>query len=532
MADTTKFKVLVSDKLSNKGLDVLKDFHVDVKTGLSEDELVSIIGQYDALLVRSETKVTAKILQVADKLKIIGRAGVGVDNIDVIAATKKGVIVCNSPEGNTIAAAEQTFALLMSMARNIPQAHASLQKGEWKRSQFTGVELAGKTLGVVGLGKIGKRVVRYAQGVGMEILGFDPYVSDEQARQLGIKLMTLDDVLQTADFLTFHIPKTKETQNLIDKKKINSMKDGVYIVNCARGGIIVEADLRDALESGKVKAAAVDVFEVEPILDGNPLIGAKNIITTPHLGASTAEAQENVAIDVAQQVCSVLNGGEASAAVNIPSLRRDLLDPVKGFMGLAEKLGLFMSQLIKDESISDVEISYIGEVADKEVAPLNLAILKGLLNYLEKGLVNFVNAETVARERGIKVKETKSTNGEDYRNLIHLKVKTSKASYDIGGTVFEDMGDVFVLINGLPVNLKPIGLILVVPNEDKPGIVGKIGTILGGSGVNIASMQVGRVKKAGSSIMLLNIDQSISEDVITTIEGLSEINGNVRLVQL
>jgi D-3-phosphoglycerate dehydrogenase len=526
------YKVLVADKLSNKGIEILQGFQVDVKTGLSEDELVAIIGDYDAMLVRSETKVTAKILQAAKKLQIIGRAGVGVDNIDIPAATKKGVIVCNSPEGNTIAAAEQTFALLMSMARNIPQAHASLQKGEWNRSLFTGIELAGKTLGVIGLGKIGKRVIRYAQGVGMDILGYDPYVSEEQAQQLGIKLMGLDDVLSKSDFITFHIPKTKETQHMIDKNKIASMKDGVYIVNCARGGIIVEADLRDALGSGKVKAAAIDVFEFEPIQEGNPLIGAKNIITTPHLGASTAEAQENVAIDVAQQVVSVLNGGEASAAVNIPSLRRELLDPVKGFMGLAEKLGLFMSQMIKDESISDVEIGYTGKVADKEVAPLNLAILKGLLDYLEKGQVNFVNAETVARERGIKVKESKSAGADDYRSLIHLKVKTSKSSYDIGGTVFEEIGDVVVLLNGLQINLKPAGFILVVPNEDKPGIIGKIGTILGEQGVNIASMQVGRVKKAGSAIMLVNVEREVDDRVISSIEALSEINGKVRLVHL
>ena len=380
------YKVLVSDKLSTKGIDILKDeFQVDLKLGLSEDEILSIIGDYDAMLVRSETKVTAKIIEAANKLRIIGRAGVGVDNIDVPAATKKGIIVCNSPEGNTIAAAEHSFALLMSMARNIPFAHASLQKGEWKRSQFTGVELAGKKLGVVGLGKIGKRVVRYAQGVGMEILGYDPYINEEYSRQLGIKLMGLDGLLKTADFITFHIPKTKETQNLINKDKFAIMKDGVYIVNCARGGIIVEKDLAEAVISGKVRAAAVDVFEVEPIVEGNVLLGVKNLITTPHIGASTEEAQENVAIDVAQQVRSVLTGGEANAAVNIPSLRRELLDPVRQLMGLGEKLGLFMSQLIRDESISDVEIEYTGEVAEKEVAPLNLAILKGLLNYLQNG---------------------------------------------------------------------------------------------------------------------------------------------------
>ncbi|MDD5455595.1 MAG: hydroxyacid dehydrogenase [Candidatus Margulisbacteria bacterium] len=312
-----KKKILVSDKLSSKGIDLIKDqFEVDVKPGLSEDELTAIINNYEALLVRSETKVTARILAAANNLKIIGRAGVGVDNIDIPAATKKGIIVVNSPEGNTIAAAEHSLALLLGITRNIPFAHNSMQKGEWKRGEFTGVELFGKKLGVIGLGKIGRRVVSYAQCMGMQIMGFDPYINEEYLKQLGIKIYPLDEVLSQADYITFHIPKTKETQHMIDKKKFRIMKKGVYIINCARGGIIVEQDLKEAVESGIVKGAAVDVYEEEPIKPDNVLLGVKNIITTPHIGAATEEAKENVAIDVVEQVRDVLNGGEARSAVN------------------------------------------------------------------------------------------------------------------------------------------------------------------------------------------------------------------------
>ncbi|MEK6557142.1 MAG: phosphoglycerate dehydrogenase, partial [Candidatus Margulisiibacteriota bacterium] len=437
----------------------------------------------------------------------------------------------NSPEGNTIAAAEQTFALLMAMARNIPKAHVSVQKGEWNRSQFTGVELAGKTLGVVGLGKIGKRVVRYAQGIGMSIVGYDPYVSEEHASQLGIQLLNLDDLLKRADFITFHIPRTKETQNLIDKNKIEMMKDGVYIVNCARGGIIVEKDLRAALESGKVRGAAVDVFEVEPILPDNPLIGAKNIITTPHLGASTMEAQENVAIDVAQQIKSVLSGGEASAAVNIPSLRRELLEPVKVFMVLAEKLGLFVGQLLADEPIETVELVYHGQLTSLNVAPLNLAVLKGLLGHLEPGAVNFVNAEILARERGIRVQETKLPIEDDYKNLIVVKVKTKSSQHEVGGTIFEDIGEAIVQINQLKVSVLPEGILLVIPNEDCPGIIGKIGSVLGQNNINIANMQVGRVKKGANAVMLVSVDQNVDAQVIKELETVPEVRGKIRLVR-
>ena len=526
-------KVLISDKLSGKGLELLqKHFQVDMKTGLSEDQLCEIIGDYDAMLVRSETKVTAKIIEKANKMKIIGRAGVGVDNIDVPAATKKGIIVVNSPEGNTIAAAEHSFALLMSMTRNIPAAHNSAQKGEWKRTQFTGIELFGKTLGVVGLGKIGKRVARYGAGFGMNVIGYDPMLNEAVAEQLGIKLLKLEEVLRSADYISFHIPKNKETLHLIDKSKFAMMKDGVFIVNCARGGIIVEADLKEAVESGKVKAAAVDVFEEEPIKPDNVLLGVKNIITTPHIGASTEEAQENVAIDVAEQVCDVLQGRQAKAAVNIPSLKPELLDPVKKFMSLAEKLGLIVSQIVGADAATIIEITYQGDLAGKEIHALNLAVVKGFLYPIVQEAVNFVNAEIIAAERGLNIKATQSTGPSDYKNAITVKVETKESEVEVTGSSFEDIGDVVVSINGFKVNLIPEGLILFVPNNDKPGIIGKIGSLLGENKINIASMQVGREAKGGNAVMLVTVDQSVPDALIAGIEKLSEIRGKVKQIQI
>lgn len=529
----SKMKVLISDKLSKQGINVLSDdFVVDINTGLSETQLVEIIGNYDALIVRSQTKVTEKIIKAASKLKIIGRAGVGVDNIDVMAATKKGIIVVNSPEGNTIAAAELAFALLLSMARNIPFAHASLQKGEWKRSDFKGIELYGKYLGVIGLGKIGSRVVKYAKTMGMDVFGYDPYVNYEYAKKIGVTLTPLDEIIENADFLSFHIPKNEETYHLVDKDKFNIMKDGVMIVNAARGGIIVEKDLKDAVASGKIRAASVDVFENEPIAEGHVLLQQDRIITTPHIGAVTEEAQENVAIDVAEQINIVLAGGQARSAVNIPSLKQEILDPVKDFIGLSVKLGTFAAQLAHREAINKIEIEYKGELASKNVAPLKLAVLKGILFSVVREEVNFVNAEIIAKDRDISTVEIKYEDVSDYKNLISVNINTGKNIYMVSGTTFEDIGDMIVAINSQKINVKPEGRFLIVPNDDQPGIIGKIGTVLGDNKVNIANMLVGRESKGGNAIMIVSVDQNVDKDIIAQLESFAGIRGTIKQVSL
>jgi D-3-phosphoglycerate dehydrogenase / 2-oxoglutarate reductase len=524
-------KILISDKLSEKGVVLLrKKYQVDVNTGLSEEEIIKIIPDYDAMIVRSQTKVTSKIIEAAKKMKIIGRAGVGVDNIDVNSATQKGIIVVNSPEGNTIAAAEHSFALLLSITRNIPNAHISLQKGEWNRSKFTGTEVMGKTLGVIGLGKIGRKVVSYAQGMGMNVIGYDPYITEDFANQIGVSLFSLDDVLKQSDYLTVHVPKTKETQSLINKEKFSIMKDGVFIVNCARGGIIDEKDLREAALSGKVGAAAIDVFTEEPIVKDNPLLGVENIITTPHLGAATNEAQVNVAIDVAEQIYDVLDGGQARSAVNIISLNPEQLKHVKPFMGISEKIGSFLGQMIKEEAIKTVEITYSGSLIDKDVSVLRLSILKGLLSMVEQGLVNFVNANLITQERGIKVIETKTQETHNYKNIIYVKVTTNKNEYNIGGTYFEDIGDAIVVLNSQKINIIPEGNMLIVSNNDKPGIIGAIATILGENNINIAGMQVGREKRGGNAVMVLSVDQDVSEEILVLISKEKDIRGDVKQV--
>ncbi len=518
-------KVLIADKAAKEGIEALKSagFDVDIKTGLNEQQLIDIIADYDGMMVRSETKVTPKIIDSMKKMKIIGRAGVGVDNIDVSAATKKGIVVVNSPEGNTIAAAEHTFAMLMSLARNIPQAAASMKLKKWEKSRFIGTELYGKTLGVVGAGKIGSRVISYAQAFGMKVVVFDPFVTEEYAKKLGVEVKSLDDVIKTADFITFHIPKNKETLHLINKEKISTMKDGVRLVNVARGGIIDENDLKEALISKKVAAAALDVFEVEPLAE-NIFAELDNVITTPHLGASTLEAQVNVAVDVAEQIIAVLNGEPAKAAVNIPAMRPDLLGPVKPFLPLTEKLGKFAAQLIKGP-ISDVEISYLGEISGHEVAPLTVAVLKGVFEAALGDSVNLVNATLVAKERGVNVKEIKSDNAESFSNLISVKVCSDKDSKTVAGTVFGSYGERIVKIDNFSTDVAPNGFMLITSHTDKPGIIGKVGTLLGDSKINIASMDVGRESIGGKAVMVLSVDNLISEDIIkkvNKIEGITD----------
>ena len=516
-------KVLAMDKTAEEGLRLLREagIEVDSRSGLSEDELVKVIPEYDALIVRSETKVTSKIIEAGKNLKIIGRAGVGVDNIDLATATKNGVIVVNSPEGNTVAAAEHTWAMLLAMARQIPQAHAKLKAGIWDKKSFKGVEVLNKTLGIIGLGKIGRRVASYALGMGMKVIAHDPFVTSDYAKGLGVELVDFERVIKESDFITFHVPKTKETLGMVNAQTIAKMKKGVRIVNVARGGIVDEKALYEALKSGHIAAAALDVFEKEPLPADSPLLTLDNIVVTPHLGASTVEAQVNVAIDVAEQIIEVLKGGAARSAVNIPSMKPELLAPVRSYLSISEKIGSFAAQIVRG-AIAKVEVEYSGEVAEHDVSPLTTIILKGMLTPMLDVKVNFVNAPLVAKERGIEVVESKRKEIKDFASLILLRVKTEKETREVGGTVFAGVGDRIVMIDGFRVDAVPDGYMLILSNIDKPGMIGKVGTYLGQHNVNIAAMDVGRIKIGEKAVMVLNVDNPVSEDLLF---GLTKIDG-------
>jgi D-3-phosphoglycerate dehydrogenase len=518
-------KVLAMDKCAEEGLKIIRDagIEVDSKAGLSEDEIVKIIPAYDALIVRSETKATPRIIEAGKNLKIIARAGVGVDNIDLPTATKNGVIVVNSPEGNTVAAAEHTWAMLLSMARSIPQAHCKLKTGVWDKKSFKGVEVLNKTLGVIGLGKIGRRVASYALGMGMRVIGSDPFVTADYAKSLGVELKTVDEVIKEADFITFHVPKTKETAGMINAQAIAKMKKGVRLVNVARGGIIDEKALYDALKSKQVAGAALDVFEKEPT-ESSPLFELDNIVVTPHLGAATVEAQINVAVDVSEQIIEVLKGGAARSAVNIPSMKPELITPVRPYLGIAEKLGSLAAQIVKG-AVARVEVEYAGEIAANDVSPLTTIVLKGLLTPMLDVKVNYVNAPLVAKDRGIEVVESKNKEGRDFASLISLTIKTEKETRQVGGTVFAGVGDRLVSIDGFRVDAVPEGYMLILSNIDKPGMIGKVGTFLGQHDINIAAMDVGRVKVGEKAVMVINVDSPVPDSTLQTLTRTSGISG-------
>jgi D-3-phosphoglycerate dehydrogenase len=524
-------KVLVSDPIAKEGIELLQQhFDVDVKTGMEKSQLIDIIGEYDALAVRSETKVTADVLEAAKNLKIIGRAGVGVDNIDVPVATQKGILVVNSPAGNTIAAAELTMAMMLSLARNIPQGHSSLRSGEWKRSKFVGNEIYGKTLGVIGLGKIGTAVAKRAQSFEMEVIGCDPYVSEDYASKLGIELVDLETLLKRSDYITLHIPATKETKGSIGEKQIAMMKPGVRIINCARGGIVDEKALSKAVEEGGVAGVAIDVYEQEPPPTDNPLLKLEKAVTTPHLGASTEEAQINVAIDVAEQIIDVLNGKPARSAVNMPALSAELLATVSPYMMLGERMGAMATQLA-DGAIKSIEISYCGELSGLETGPVGRSVLKGLFQPIMTEPVNLVNAPIIAESRAIRITESKSAAPEDYTSLLVVKVKTDKGGKVIEGTLFGKKDIRIVQIDGYSVDVSPEGMMLVTTHIDKPGIIGMVGTLLGTHNVNIAGMHVGREGIGKRAVMVLNVDDSISDEVLKQIKDLDGME-TAKLVQL
>lgn len=520
-----KARVLVSDPLAEEGLVILRAaVDVDVKTDLKEDELCKIIGDYDALLVRSGTDVNAKVIEAGKKLKFIGRAGVGVDNINVDAATKQGIIVANAPEGNTLAATEHTMAMMQSLARNIPQANASLKKKEWKRSKFMGVELNEKTLGIVGFGRIGREVAKRAQAMDMKCVAYDPFITQERASQLGVEMMTMADLFKVADVITVHTPLIPETTHVINEKSIATMKDGVRIINCARGGIIDEKALYDAVKSGKVAGAALDVFEQEPPTE-SPLLTLDQVIVTPHLGASTVEAQLNVAVSVAKQCIEVLKGGSAKYVVNAPMVPPEHAEILQPYAQLAEKMGRFVIQ-IAGGRLASVECIYGGELSAYagSMKFVTRLALKGLLDPILQQPVNLVNAEFVAKERGIAISETVTEEAHGFKNLITIRIKTDKGEETVSGTVFFKGRSRIVAVGGYTMDMIPEGHVLVSRHLDKPGVIGRASTILGKNNINIAGMQVGRIKANEPALMVLNVDSDVPQAVIDELRGLPGIS--------
>jgi len=522
----TPFKILISDPLGDGGLDVFKNqpqLKIDVRIGLKADELKKIVADYDAIIVRSGTHLTKDIIQEAKRLKVIGRAGVGVDNVDLETATKQGVIVMNTPEGNTISTCEHTVSLLMALARNIPQAHASVKRGEWKRPQFIGAELNQKVLGVIGFGRIGREVAFRANAFGMKVLAYDPFISKENLRQLGVEFADFETLVKSSDFITLHIPLTEQTKNIINEKAFALMKKGVYIINCARGGLVDEKALYEAIKSGKVRGAALDVFEKEPP-EKNPLLTLEQVIVTPHLGAATQEAQENVGISVAQQVVDALLERGIRNAVNLPSVDFESMKLLKPWLILAERIGLMHAQLFGG-SYREVSIKYGGEITNLNIAPLTIGVIKGLLSPICGETINYVNAPAIAKERGITVNESKTTQAEEFATFISVEVTMDHQKNLIMGTLFGNQEPRIVRINEFFLDLLPKGNVLVIYNEDQPGVVGAVGTILGKNKVNIAEMTLGRVVKGKKTFAMtvINTDDAVPTPVLTELKALHPI---------
>lgn len=517
-------KVLISDKLSDEGVQILKkekELQVDIKTELKPEELKQIIKDYDALVVRSGTKVTKEIIDAASNLKVIGRAGVGLDNVDLEAATARGIIVMNTPGGNTISTAEHTMSMILALSRSIPQANASLKAGEWKRSKFMGTELYNKVLGVVGLGRIGSEVVKRALSFGMKVVAFDPFISLEIAKQMGVEVVELKEVLSRADYITIHTPLSDETKHLISDKEFAIMKPTAKIINCARGGIIDEQALFKALESKKIAGAAIDVFENEPPT-GSPLLKLDNIVLTPHLGASTEEAQVNVAVEIAEVVRDALLGRGVRNAANYPSVDPQTFKVLEPYINLCEKLGQLSSQLAEGR-IKQVDINYSGPLTQQKTEPLTMALIKGFLEPVVQETVNFVNALSLAKERGIKIQEAKSTTEEEFVNLISVDVVTDKTKLTVAGTLSSNNKPRIVKIEDYYVEAIPQGYMIIIHNQDKPGIIGAVGTLLGNNKINIAAMTFGRKEVGGKSISVINVDSPVPADVLERIKKSQNI---------
>ena len=525
-------KILISDPLAEEGVNVLKKqkgFKVDIKLKLSPEELKRIISDYNVLIVRSQTKVTKDVIKRAKKLKYIGRAGVGLDNVDVNEASKRGIIVMNAPGGNAISTAEHTFSLILALSRNIPQANLSLKKGEWQRKKFMGVELYGKVLGIIGLGRIGTEVARRAVSFRMKVIAYDPFLIPEKAKSLGVESMSLEALFRRSDYITVHTPLTDDTYHIIGEKAFKKMKKGVRIINCARGGIVDEKALARAIETGIVRGAALDVYEKEPPGQG-ALIGMDRVITTPHLGASTEEAQVNVAVDIASSITDALMHRGIRNAINVPSIAPELLKAIEPYLNLAEKIGSMHAQLAEG-SINKVKIKYIGDIVGYSLNHITRSIMKGMLEPVLEESVNYVNALVIARDRGIKVDEEKTEEIQDFANLIAVEVKTGRTKNFVTGTLFTKIDPRIVKINQFYVDAVPDGNMLVIYNLDKPGIVGQIGSILGKANINIAGMTFGRARPGGEAITVLNVDNAVPQKVINQIKKARYIK-EVRSIKL
>jgi D-3-phosphoglycerate dehydrogenase len=531
-------KVIVADKMAMDGIEYLRQngIEVDTKFGISPSELLEVIGEYDGIIVRSATKVTKEVIDKGVNLKVAGRAGIGVDNIDVAYCTKKGITVVNTPEGNIMAAAEMTIALIFAMFRNIPQAYHAAKNNDFRRSNFVGLELDSKTAGVIGMGKIGSIVARKLKGCNMRVVAYDPFVTDDRLKQMGIeRCEKLDDLIKISDVISLHIPKTAENKNLIDEREFNLCKDGVRIANVARGGIINEEALYNSLKSGKVAAAALDVLEVEPNFNKTPeeqdfenkLLNLDNVIITPHLGASTKEANLNVSIDVAKRVHGVLNG-EIMPAVNMPPIQTDSLKELSPYIEIAEILGKIYYQAEKD-TVEKVEIIYSGDIADKETRVLSLSVLKGFLETIVSSKINYVNAEITAKNIGIEIKESRSSNLGKYTNLLTVKFTTKEKSLSVSGTVFAKEDIRIVDFFGYKLDFEPSQYIIAIQNIDRPGIIGKIGTLLGGYDINIGAMQWSRNRRGEKAVSFVSVDTIVKDDVLNK---LKEIEGVLKVSML
>ncbi|MGF1554047.1 MAG: phosphoglycerate dehydrogenase [Paracoccaceae bacterium] len=524
-------KVLISDKLSDRAVAIFgergieADFQPDL--GKDPDKLAAIIGRYDGLAVRSATKATRAIIEAADNLRVIGRAGIGVDNIDIAAASGRGIVVMNTPFGNSITTAEHAIAMMFALARQIPAADASTQAGKWEKSKFMGTEITGKTLGLIGCGNIGSVVASRAIGLRMKVAAYDPFLSPERARELGVEKLELDDLLARADFVTLHLPKTEKTANILSAERIARMKKGARLINCARGGLVDEAAVAEALSGGRLAGAAFDVFAEEPAKE-NPLFGLPGVVCTPHLGAATSEAQENVALQVAEQMSDYLNHGAISNAINAPSITAEEAPILAPWVKLAETLGGFAGQLT-EESIDEIEIEYVGRVAEVNLKPLTAALTAAMLRpVMGEGAVNMVSAPVVAKERGIRISETRKDAQGAYGTYMRLIVTSGRQNggaktRSVAGTLFSDGKPRFIQIKGIGMEAEPSRYMLYTVNTDEPGFIGALGTRTGEVGVNIATFNLGRSAKGGEAITLMGVDEKLSAETLAQIAALPQV---------
>ncbi len=519
-------KVLISDSMDPRAAAIFRErgIHVDEITGKTPEELAAMIGEYDGLAIRSSTKVTKAILEAATNLKVVGRAGIGVDNVDIPAATARGVVVMNTPFGNSITTAEHAIALMFALARQLPEADASTQAGKWEKNRFMGVEVTGKTLGLIGAGNIGSIVASRALGLKMKIVAFDPFLTPERAVEMGVEKVELDQLLARADFITLHTPLTDQTRNILSRENIAKTKKGVRIINCARGGLIDEAALKEALDSGQVGGAALDVFESEPA-KASPLFNTPNFISTPHLGASTSEAQVNVAIQVAEQMSDYLLLGGVTNAMNMPSLSAEEAPRLKPYMALAEKLGSLVGQLAHG-SIAGLSVETEGAAAELNMKPITGAVLAGFMR-VHSDSVNMVNAPVLAKERGLDVREVRHDREGDYHTLLRVSARTQAGERTVAGTLFGNSAPRLVELFGVKVEADLIGDMLYIVNEDRPGFIGRLGTLLGEANINIGTFHLGRLTEGGDAVVLLSVDEPVGTEVVRKVEALP----GVRLVR-